>query len=76
MTKRSKSLTSKMVSIIMKEDIASLMAKVEELEGVIHHCWLYAGYRDCGSNKMTATEKECYLGAVRDVADRIDKQSN
>ena len=69
-------LTAKEVSIIMKEDIASLMAKVEELEGVIHHCWLYSGYGDCGSNKMTVAEKECYLGAVRDVSDRIDKQSN
>jgi hypothetical protein len=65
-------LTASEVKGIMKKDIVSLMAKVEELESVIHHCWLHSGYSDCGSRKMTKPQKDCYLAAVESVTHRID----
>ena len=65
-------LTKGQVRDIMKNDIASLMAKVEELENIIHHCWLYSGYEDCGSSKMTKKEKDAYSSAVSAVSYRLD----
>lgn len=64
-------LTSKQVKEIMKEDICSLMAKVEELENIIHHCWVHSGYNDCGSSKMTEEEKKHYVEAVINTQNKI-----
>ena len=52
----------------LSADNAALEGKLQQkevntiarLRDLVHHCWLHAGYPDCGSNQMTTEQRDLY----------------
>jgi hypothetical protein len=46
-----------------------------ELVELIDHCWIHAGYKDCGSRKMGTFQRDLYcLITAQDAEERIDNR--
>lgn len=43
--------------------------QARELRGLVHHCWMHSGFRDCGWSQMTTEQKVLYREAIRRVSE-------
>jgi hypothetical protein len=48
--------------------------RIEALEALILHCWVYSGYENCGYKQMTTFQKALYDSLIKDYHEQEDEE--
>lgn len=43
-------------------------AEIAGLKSLIHHAWIHSGYQDCGSTKMTDSQRRLYRSVIEELS--------